>query len=70
LVNGYKYIRCKDYCIDLKLYIKPSLKGPFSENNSKNFSILLKEYHNIIRKYIENKYNITIVNLIKKIDKN
>ena len=70
LVNGYKYIRCKDYCIDLNLYIKPSLKAAFSENNSRNFSILLKDYHNIIRKYIMNKYNITIVNLIKKIEKN
>ena len=70
LLNGFKYIRCKDYYIDLKLYDKPILKAAFSENNSRKFSFLLKEYHDIIRQYIKNKYNISIENLIQKIDNN
>jgi len=69
LVNGYKYIRCKDYFIDLNLYIKPTLNEPFSEDNSKNFSILLFQYHNILRQYIQKNYNITIENLIENIEK-
>ena len=67
LVNGYKYIRCKDFHIDLKYDI--NLKNPFSDNNSQNNSFLINQYHNVLKRYIENKYNITIINLIKNIEK-
>ena len=66
LLNGYKYIRCKEYSINLDLYINPELRIPFSENNSKNFTIFLNQYHEIIKEFIENKYNITIEKLIQK----
>ena len=65
LINGYKYIRCKDYNINLNLYINSTLRIPFSENNSKNFITIQNQYHNIIRKFIKNKYNITFEQLIK-----
>ena len=65
LLNGYKYIRCKEYTINLNLYIEPHLRIPFSENNSKNFTLLLNQYHNIIRKFIKHKYNITMEKLLK-----
>ena len=67
LVNGYKYIRCKDYHIDLNYDM--NLKNPFSEHNSKKNSFLRNQYHNVIKSYIENHYNITIINLIKNIEK-
>jgi hypothetical protein len=56
LVNGCKYIRCKGFHIDLKYDI--NLKNPFSDNNSKNNSFLINQYHNVLKSYIENKYNI------------
>lgn len=64
LVNGYKYIRCQKYWVDLNLYIKPTLNSPFSEDNSKNFQILLYQYHSLIQEFIKKKYNITIEKLI------
>lgn len=66
LVNGYKYFRCKEYSIRNYVHNSPKLKNPFS----KKIHILLKDYHNIIRKYIINKYNLTVEKLIEKIEKN
>ena len=65
LINGYKYIRCKDYYIKSYLYINSTLAIPFSEN-SKKYRFLKNQYHKIIREYIKNKYNITIIKLLKK----
>lgn len=61
LINGYKYIRCKDYHINLNLYINSTT---FSQKNKKYYKIR-KQYNNIIRNYIMNKYNITIEKLLK-----
>ena len=69
MVNGYKYLLCNDYSI--KPYVKnsPSLNNPFTENYNKNYKILSRQYHKIIRFYISNKYNITIKQLIDKLNK-
>ena len=67
LANGYKYIRCKDYHIDLNYDI--NLTKPFSDNNNENNFFLIYQYHDLIKNYIENQYNITIKNLIKNIEK-
>ena len=66
LLNGYKYIRCKEY--NVKHSQKNSLyqKRPFSEIHNKNFLKLEKQYDKIIREYILNKYNISIEQLIEK----
>jgi hypothetical protein len=61
LLNGYKYIRCKDYHIKLKLYINSTT---FSQKNKK-YCKIRKQYNIIIRNYIKNKYNITIEKLLK-----
>ena len=66
LLNGYRYIRCKNYSIKLNIHIPYNKTKSFSENNSKNMKKLLEEYHNIIERFIKNKYNITINNLIEK----
>lgn len=70
LVNGYKYIRCKEYSINLTVSHKSNFKSSFSENYSKNYSSFARNYHNIIRQYIRKKYNITIEKLIEKIENN
>ena len=70
LINGYKYIRCKDFYIDPHLIRQQKLKKPFSEPGSKNYFFLHNQYHKIIRRYIKKKYNITIENLIDNIEKN
>ena len=70
LINGYKYIRCKDFYIDSHLAAQQKLGKPFSEQNTKNFFFSHNQYHKIIRRYIKKKYNITIENLIDNIEKN
>ena len=64
LLNGYKYKRCETYSVRKYVLNSPQLSSPFSENNSKNNLELLKDYHNCIRKYISNKYNKTIEELV------
>ena len=54
LINGYKYIRCKEYNIKKYLIASPKLNGSFSENNSKNIHNIINEYHKIIREFINN----------------
>ena len=63
LLNGYKYIRCKEYNIKLQINNQLFFKNTFSKKNS-SFS---REYHSIVKEYIWNKYNITIQNLIEKL---
>ena len=67
LLNGYKYIRCKKYNIDLQLFHKSALKESFSENYNYNYSYYLKEYHTIIQNYIMKNYNLSINKLIEDI---
>jgi hypothetical protein len=66
LLNGYKYIRCKDYYVTHYSQISLPLRKPFSDVKNKNYSILSEHYHTIITEYIENKYNVSIGQLIEK----
>ena len=63
ILNGYKYLRVKEY--NIYKYIKKSiqLNYPFSKSNDKN----LNRYHHLIRKHIKQKYNKTFENFIKTI---
>ena len=65
LINGYRYIRCKDYSIS-KYINNNKLSKPFSENYNKKYSLNSKSYHAEIRKYIKEKYNLTLEEIIKK----
>lgn len=48
LLNGYKYLRCKDYTVSTFVYNSPKLKSPFSENYIKKIKSLLKDYQLLI----------------------
>ena len=63
ILNGYKYLRVKEY--NIKIYVKKSisLKYSYSKKNVKN----LNNYHFLIKNYIFNKYNKTFENLIKQL---
>ena len=67
MLNGYKYIRCKEFHIDLKLSHKSTLNNSFSENYNKKTLIYLIKYHNSIKNYIWKNYNISIEKLIKNL---
>ena len=69
LLNGYKYLRCKEFSVSNFVYKSPKLKEPFSENFINKILFLLKDYHKVIKKFIINKYNITIEKIIEKIEK-
>lgn len=69
MINGYKYIRCKEFFIDINLALKSTLNNSFSENYNKNYIFFHTEYETIIRNYIKEKYNISIEKLIKNIEK-
>ena len=64
LLNGYKYIRCKDYYVKHYSKINPHLRRSFSDTNNKQYKILSYQYHKIIENYIKNKYNISVKQLI------
>jgi hypothetical protein len=66
LLNGYKYMRCKDYYVTHYSEISLHLRKPFSEGKNKNYSKLSDQYHTIITEYIEKKYNVSIEQLIEK----
>jgi hypothetical protein len=66
LINGFQYLRIKNYSIKNYVYKYKFQDYSFSENYSeknKNQSIY---YHNLLRNYIFEKYNVTIENLLKK----
>lgn len=67
LLNGYKYKRCKKYVIKVNSYIPEEKNIAFSENN-KNYTRLYHQYHSIIRQFIKNTYNKTILNIIEKVE--
>jgi hypothetical protein len=66
LLNGYKYIRCKDYYVKHYSKINPHLRRPFFDIRNKQHNILSYQYHKIIKNYIKNKYNISVEQLIEK----
>ena len=66
LLNGYKYIRCKDYYVNHYIKNYPNLALPFSEIKNPNYKIQIFQYHKIIKEYIKNKYNISFEQLIEK----
>ena len=66
LLNGYKYIRCKDYYVKHYSKINPHLRRSFSDTSNKQYKILSYQYHKIIENYIKNKYNISVKQLIEK----
>ncbi len=66
LINGFQYLRIKNYSIKNYQLNSKFQNHSFSENFSKKIINQMKDYHNILRKYIFEKYNITIDNLLKK----
>jgi hypothetical protein len=66
LINGYQYLRIKNYSIK-NYQIKSKFQNyAFSEEYSKTIINQMKDYHYLLRNYIFEKYNITIDNLLKK----
>ena len=66
LINGFHYLRIKNYSVKNYVFNSKFQDYSFSEKYSKNIMILYQDYHNILRNYIFEKYNITIDNLLKK----
>ncbi len=62
LLNGYFYLRSREYSIRKYVYFSPKLNAPFSKMKSKKK--VWKKYHNSIKSYIKKKYHISVVNLI------
>ena len=62
LLNGYFYLRSREYSIRYYVNISPRLYAPFSK--IKNKCKKWKKYHNYIQSYIKKKYHISVVNLI------
>jgi hypothetical protein len=65
LLNGYYYIRCRDFSISkYRTKTRKKYPKPFSENSNKHFLTLLNSYHNVIRNYLKEKYNFTLKEII------
>ena len=64
LINGFQYLRIKNYSIKNYVLNSKFQDYSFSENNSKRIQNQLEDYHNLLRNYIFEKYNITIDNLL------
>ena len=62
ILNGYKYLRVKEY--NIYKYVKKSIPLKYSYSKNKNNAKKLIRYHNLIRKYIFNKYNKTFQNIV------
>ena len=62
LLNGYFYLRSREYSIRKYVNYSPLLNSPFSK--IKNKRKLWKKYHSSIKSYIKKKYHISVVNLI------
>ena len=65
LINGYLYKRGK-YSVRSYTFNSPQLSNPFSDRNSKQNWERILIYHDYIRNYIFDKYNLTAEQLIKK----
>ena len=66
LINGFQYLRIKNYSIMNYKYNSNFQKYDFSEKYSKEILSQMEDYHILLRKYIFEKYNVTIDNLLKK----
>jgi hypothetical protein len=73
MANGFHYLRIKNYSVRKYKGNVLSDNG-FSENFSKKINTQMLKYHNLLRKYIKEKYKLELNNLInvknklKKID--
>jgi hypothetical protein len=66
LINGFQYLRIKNYSIKKYVYNSKFQDYSFSEKYSKKIKNQSIYYHNLLRNYIFEKYNVTIENLLKK----
>ena len=66
LINGFQYLRIKKYSINNYKYKSNFQQYHFSEKYSKKILSQMEDYHNLLRNYIFEKYNVTIDNLLKK----
>jgi hypothetical protein len=66
LINNFQYLRIKNYSIKNYVLNSKFQNYSFSENYSKRIHNQMKDYHNLLRNYILEKYNVTIDNLLKE----
>ena len=66
LLNGFQYLRIKNYSIKNYQMSSNFQNFDFSEKFSINIKNQMSDYHNLLRNYIFDKYNITIDTLIKR----
>ena len=68
MLNGFQYLRIKNYSIEKYININFGYNG-FSENYSKKIAKEMFNYHNLLKNYIKEKYNIKFKKLIIFFDK-
>ena len=66
LLNGFQYLRIKNYSIKNYQINSNFQNFDFSEKYSINIKNQMDDYHNLLRNYIFDKYNVTIDTLIKR----
>ena len=66
LINGFQYLRIKNYSIKNYVFNSNFQDYSFSEKNSKKILNQIEDYHNLLRNYILEKFNVTIDNLLKR----
>ena len=66
LLNGFQYLRIKNYSIKNYQMNSNFQNFDFSEKFSINIKNQMSDYHNLLRNYIFDKYNVTIDTLIKR----
>ena len=66
LLNGFQYLRIKNYSIKNYQMSSNFQNFDFSEKFSINIKNQMSDYHNLLRNYIFDKYNVTIDTLIKR----
>ena len=66
LINGFQYLRIKNYSIKNYVFNSNFQDYSFSEKYSKKIKKQMENYHNLLKNYILEKFNVTIDNLIKR----
>lgn len=66
LINGFQYLRIKNYSIKNYVFNSNFQDYSFSEKYSKKIKNQMEDYHNLLRNYILEKFNVTIDNLLKR----
>ena len=66
LINGFQYLRIKNYSIKYYQINSKFQNYAFSEHFSPNIMNQMDDYHNLLRNYIFDKYNVTIDTLLKR----